>query len=358
MNLGDEVDVVVEDVAFGGDGVARVNGAVVFVPFTALGDRVTVKIIKSGKRFARGLPVACAEEGPGRVVPECRYFGACGGCQYQHLDYATELKVKEKQVRDVLTRIGGVGNVEVSAIYPSPVPYGYRNRITVHRQDGRLGFHAIDGRTVVDIDRCAIASDAVNDRLTKLRSTGLARDHYSVREPGLEMEVFYQTNRFLADSFQKLVVEQVPASASGVVDAYCGTGFFTHPLSRRVGSVVGIESNARAAELARREVGPGTTILVGEVEVRLVEAREILAEGSVVLVVDPPREGLSARVKELVGELDWARVIYVSCNPATLARDLKELRPIWVPTQVTPIDLFPRTAQVECVAVLDRSIRS
>ncbi|MFQ3671647.1 MAG: TRAM domain-containing protein, partial [Verrucomicrobiia bacterium] len=164
MKLGEEVEVRIEDVAFGGDGVGRVNGMVVFAPFTAVGDRVTVKVIKTGKRFVRGLPMGCAEEGPGRVVPECPYYGACGGCQYQHVDYPTELAAKTKQLRDVLERIGGVGEVRLGPVVASPEVYGYRNRITVHRQEGRLGFWAIDGKTVVDVERCALASEAVNER--------------------------------------------------------------------------------------------------------------------------------------------------------------------------------------------------
>lgn len=354
MKPGTRLVVSIADLAFGGDGLARHEGAVIFVPFTAVGDEVEVEIIKSGKSFYRAMPVDFTKEGPGREEPRCPYFGACGGCQYQHLAYATELAAKEKQLGDLLERVGGLVGPHVEPILASPQPYGYRNRITVHQEEGRLGFRATDGRTLIDVKSCLIASEAVNRRLAKLRSMAHPREHYSVREPGLEMEVFYQTNRFMPETFVNVVLGTLQEGIGGVVEGYCGHGFFTHPLAKRVKVVVGIESNERSAELARKGAPPNCAILSGEVETLLPEALESLGEHQKAVLLDPPREGLSHRVKDHLLSLASEQLIYVSCNPSTLARDLRDLASVWEPVSFQPVDLFPRTAHFEIVAAFRR----
>lgn len=344
----------ITDIAFGGDGVARQNGAVYFVPFTALGDRIQARVVQESKNFRRAEIVSILEPGPGRTEPPCPYYGNCGGCQYQHVDYPTELAAKSKQVRDTLVRLGKIEDPNVLPIIRSPEPYGYRNRITVHCEQSRVGFRARDGRTLVDVERCALASDEVNAKLKKLRASNHPREHYSVRADDVRGEIFYQTNRFMLDVLKEQILAALSPDMASAVEGYCGIGFFTQPLAAKVQKICGIESNERSVEVAKREAPANAVIFEGTCEQHLPVAREEAGAGPCACVMDPPREGLSARVKDDLKMLDFQQLIYLSCNPATLARDLRDLSSVWKPVSFQPIDLFPQTAHIECLAVCER----
>lgn len=342
------------DIAFGGDGVARQNGAVYFVPFTAQGDRIQARVVKESKNFRRAEIVSILDPGPGRAEPPCPYYGHCGGCQYQHIDYPTELAAKTKQVRDTLVRLGKIENPHILPILQSPEPYGYRNRITVHCEQSRVGFRALDGRTLVDVERCALASDEVNTKLAKLRASNHPREHYSVRADDVRGEIFYQTNRFMLDVLKEQILAALAPEMASAVEGYCGIGFFTQPLAAKVQRICGIESNERSVEVAKREAPANAVIFEGTCEQHLPMARDQVGAGPCACIMDPTREGLSARVKDDLMSLDFQQLIYLSCNPATLARDLRDMSAVWKPVSFQPIDLFPQTAHIECLAVCER----
>src|SRR6185437_13807835 len=151
--------------AFGGKGVARDEGKAVFVPYTIEGEIVSAEIVRAKKQFAEAELVEVKESSPHRVSPECPYFGRCGGCAYQHIDYEHQLAIKWRQVRDVLQRIGKFKEIPVRPIIPSAKQYGYRNRITVHAQDGMIGFFRRDSHRLIDIAECPISCDEVNSAL-------------------------------------------------------------------------------------------------------------------------------------------------------------------------------------------------
>ena len=165
------VDLKIEDVAFGGKGVAREQGKAVFVPYTIEGELVSAEIVREKKQFAEADLVEVKESSPNRVAPECPYFGRCGGCAYQHIDYQHQLAIKWRQVRDALQRIGKLKDVPMRPIIPSPRQYAYRNRITVHAQDGVIGFFRRDSHRLLDIERCPISREEVNRALAALRAT-------------------------------------------------------------------------------------------------------------------------------------------------------------------------------------------
>ncbi|MGH7983693.1 MAG: class I SAM-dependent RNA methyltransferase, partial [Candidatus Udaeobacter sp.] len=155
------VDLRIEDVAFGGKGVAREEGKAVFVPYTIEGEIVSAEIMREKKQFAEAELVEVKETSPHRVEPRCPYFGRCGGCVYQHIAYEHQLAIKWRQVRDALRRIGKLQDVPMRPIIPSSRQYAYRNRITVHAQDGVIGFFRRDSHRLIDIERCPISSDEV-----------------------------------------------------------------------------------------------------------------------------------------------------------------------------------------------------
>src|ERR1700730_10381913 len=161
------VDLKIEDIAFGGKGVGRENGKAVFIPYTIEGEKISARIVREKKQFAEAEIVDLLERSPDRVEPPCPYFGWCGGCAYQQIAYEHQLAIKWRQVRDVLQRIGKLKDIPMRPIIPSPVQYAYRNRITVHVQDGVIGFFQRDSHRLIDIERCPIAMNEVNRALAE-----------------------------------------------------------------------------------------------------------------------------------------------------------------------------------------------
>src|SRR5881296_3328483 len=200
------VDLEIKDIAFGGKGVGREKGKAVFVPYTIEGETVSAEIVREKKQFAEAELVEIKQASPDRVEPQCPYFGRCGGCAYQHISYENQLAIKWRQVRDALQRIGKLRNVPMRPIIPSPKQYAYRNRITVHAQDGVIGFFRRDSRRLIDVEHCPISRDDVNHALSELRAQQQVRDgHYTLRASP-SPRVFSQTNAAVANALRELIV--------------------------------------------------------------------------------------------------------------------------------------------------------
>lgn len=337
----------IEDVAFGGKGVAREGGKAIFIPFTIDGETVSAEIVREKKKFAEAEVVAVIQPSPHRVVPECPYFGRCGGCSYQHMDYEHQLAVKWRQVRDILQRIGKLKDVPLRPIIPSPLAYRYRNRITVHVQDGIVGFYRRDSHRLLDIERCPIAMDEVNHALAELRAARPREGHYSLRADAAAPRIFAQTNDAVAASLRELVVQMVPPGRKLLVDAYCGAGFFAKALLDRVERVIGIDWDRFAIDAAKQNATPKETYRAGDLDMELDQILEKNGGSDTVLIVDPPATGLTPIVRETIFRSAPETVVYVSCNPSTLARDLSELSQRFTVESVTPLDMFPQTAEIE-----------
>src|ERR1043166_2619710 len=215
------VDLRIEDIAFGGKGVGREQGKAVFVPYTIESELVSAEIVREKKQFAEAELVEVKKSSPDRVRPECPYFGDCGGCAYQHIDYEHQLAIKWRQVRDALRRIGKLKAVPMRPIIPSPLQYAYRNRITVHAQDGVIGFFRRDSHRLIDIERCPISRDEVNHALAALRAQEYVRDgHYTLRAAS-EPRVFSQINDEVAQTLRDLIIDLIPPNQDLLIDAYC-----------------------------------------------------------------------------------------------------------------------------------------
>jgi 23S rRNA (uracil1939-C5)-methyltransferase len=343
------VDLRIEDVAFGGKGVAREQGKAVFVPYTIEGELVSAEIVREKKQFAEAELIEVKEMSPHRVTPECPYFGRCGGCAYQHISYEHQLAIKWRQVRDALQRIGKLKDVPMRPIIASPRQYAYRNRITVHAQDGVIGFFRRDSHKLLDIEQCPISREEVNRALGELRARSYVRDgHYTLRA-GSEPRVFAQTNEEVANALRDLVVDLLPPNHGVLIDAYCGAGFFAKALLGKFERVIGIDWDKFAIDAARENAIAKETYVAGDVEEAL---RRNAFPSSSAVIVDPPATGLSANVRKAIIELAPPTLIYVSCNPPTLARDLRELQEKFTIESVTPLDMFPQTAEIEVLVHL------
>ncbi len=466
---GDVLSLTIDDLAFGGEGVGRADGYVVFVPGGVPGDRLRVRLEQARSRFGRGAIEAVEAPSPHRVEAPCPYFGRCGGCRLQHVDYAAQLAFKRKQVADALERLGGLSGFELRPILGAADTYGYRNKMefTVARGDklplpsgeragvrgqetrGDLivGLHEADRYdSVLDVERCLLQSDGMNALLDEARrffvehgltayeqdgGEGLlrflmlregrrtgelmanvvtaapavselaplaqrlaarvpqtssvvmnvnpkkasvavgveehllgGRDHIRESIGGLTFQVsansFFQTNTVQAERLFELVLDSTGLTGGEtVIDLYSGTGAISLLLARRCRWVYGVEITQAAVDDAALNAAANAisncTFLAGEVRFVLPSliAKGVTAE---VVVADPPRAGFHPKALHALLTLAPARIVYVSCNPSTLARDAGELvrggyRLQWV----QPVDMFPHTPHIEAVARLERA---
>jgi tRNA/tmRNA/rRNA uracil-C5-methylase (TrmA/RlmC/RlmD family) len=359
----------IEDVAFGGNGVGRENGKAVFVPFTIDGETVSAEIVREKKKFAEAEPIEIREPSAHRVAPECPYFGRCGGCSYQHIDYEHQLAIKWRQVRDVLHRIGKLRDAPMRPIIPSPIAYRYRNRITVHALDGVVGFFRRDSHRLIDIERCPISTDEVNFALAELRAQRVRDGHYTLRASS-GTRVFSQTNDVIANTLRDLIATLVPPDQKLLIDAYCGAGFFAKALLDKSERIIGIDWDTLAIAIAQQNATAKETYIAGDVGVELEQVGAVHLNrparannigssglrpiGSTTLIVDPPATGLTPNVRSVILHMAPPTLIYVSCNPPTLARDLSELQQEFNIQSVTPLDMFPQTSEIEVAVHLTR----
>jgi tRNA/tmRNA/rRNA uracil-C5-methylase (TrmA/RlmC/RlmD family) len=371
LAVGDKRTLIVSDIAFGGEGVARFEDFVIFVPFVALGEEIEAEVTEVKKRFARAKLLSVVKPSPERVAAPCRYFGQCGGCQYQHLAYDTQLRMKRKQVCDLFQRIGGLDAALVSPVVPCPSPYGYRNRIMIRsqwdkfKQGLNLGYIRADNRLVVDIEECLIAEPALNRQIREVRSNPPPKGGLKVvlRIPPEGWHVppdsFFQNNFFMLPKLVGTVRSLLRQSGTRhLADIYCGVGFFSIELAEDVDSFVGVEYDRMAVKAARQNASTRGRLngefVAGDAQEFLPGILAKLSAATTTVLLDPPRKGCAPSMLEVLRQIRPAQVIYISCHPATMARDLNVLceQSVFKLAQVVPLDMFPQTAHVECVADL------
>lgn len=385
------VTVRLEEIAYQGAAIGREDGRVVFAEYGIPGEEVVVAIERERRDYSLGRVIEVHGASPERIEPPCPYFGVCGGCQWQHIRYEHQLVLKQRVVSQQLQRIGKFENPPVSATVPSPQQFGYRNhaRFSVDGQ-GNLGFISRPGHgyRFLRIDECRIMHPKINEILSRLQDRAHVKHQLMVRygvntgsllvhpnvsqleqtipsgQPYFEEAVlgyrfriaassFFQTNTGVAERLIELVLERVaPTGREIVVDAYAGVGTFAAFLAPRVARVIGIEESPSAVNDARVNLDR-----FENVEYLMAKVEQVLGRLAVrpdVVILDPPRVGCAPEAITGVLMLRPPKIIYVSCDPATLARDLRKLcdggyRLI----NVTPLDMFPQTYHIESVATLE-----
>ena len=371
MQIGEIVTFTIHDIAFGGEGVGRINDFVVFVPFVLIGEEVEAELTEVKKNFARAKLVRVVRPSPDRVQAPCPYFGACGGCQYQHIAYETQLRIKHKQIADLFERIGKISRDVIAPVIPCPQPYGYRNRVMIRTQWNKpeqklnIGFVRWDCGLVEDIKACQIAEPPINEQIEHVRAHPPPKGGIKIvlRIPPENWEVprdsFFQNNFFLLPELVKTARNFLAGGgARHLIDLYCGVGFFGIELADLVDSFVGVEYDQQAIKSARRNLvlhqRTNGDFISGDVEQVVPDLLKKFSPGATSLLLDPPRKGCPRELLELLRRERPSQIIYVSCHPATMARDLNVLCAdgVFNLMQVVPLDMFPQTQHVECVAEL------
>jgi 23S rRNA (uracil1939-C5)-methyltransferase/tRNA (uracil-5-)-methyltransferase len=373
------------------------GGWVVMVPFTLPGERVRARVFRNHKNFSEADLVAVLRPSPDRVDPTCPLFGKCGGCQYQHLNYAGQLEWKRRQVAELLQHMAGV-EFPVALVIASPREYGYRSKITPHFNPPRagepmpIGFLRQGTRfDIVDVPRCPIATEAINLRLGAVREAVHARrDSYTrgatlllreasgavttdydavitetiAREGAAPLQLhflardFFQNNPFILPAFTRYVRDQAAGTgARFLVDAYCGSGLFALSAAGAFERVAGVEiseSSVRfAQENARANNIANATFLAADAAAIFANLDPAFTPADTAVVIDPPRKGCDEAFLQQLFAFGPRAVVYVSCDPATQMRDLRYfIAAGYRLTAVQPFDLFPQTRHLECVLTL------
>lgn len=357
--------------AFGGSGVGRCDGKVVFIPLTAPGETVRFRVVSDEGRFEKGEVAEVVTPSSQRVTPRCSVFGSCGGCQWQHLDYAEQLRSKEAILQEALHRV--VSSFQMLPIIPADHPWNYRHRIQL-KSDGRnIGFYGRGNHQVIPFEQCEIADPLLNEEVKKIRTNqeDLGEEFELCVEGGVVQRlkrtgserVFSQVNTLQNQKLRDEVVDFVFGRADhaftrqkNVVELYAGSGNLTFSLAQRAGRVVAVEENRAAVErlvevcvserLSHVECVTGTA----EWGLKKLYRRQFPID---VLILDPPRSG-AKDLLDLILVMKPRAVVYVSCDPTTLARDIKGLARGYRLNKVRPIDMFPQTYHIESVSELVR----
>ena len=348
-----------------GKGVARLNdGRVVFVRGAARGDVLEIILTKELRGNANADIVGVKEPSPHRIEPDCRYYPICGGCDFRHITYEEELNAKQQRVNDALTRIGGLSARAPEILYTGDVDH-YRNKATFHSDGKSSGFYKSNSREIVPVDHCLLLKNDLNDILKSFNFNGDITLHSGQRQPGdpiiEEMDglVFNVTGFFQVNTaaalllFQKASEFASMSKHESLIDLYCGVGALTLFVGRDAGYALGVEQNSAAVVYARENAKQN-----GLSHIEFICADAAAWETEIphpdCVIVDPPRKGLSRGTIQRILSLSPNRIVYVSCDPATLARDLRLLSGYAI-EEVCAVDMFPRTANVECCCLLQNS---
>ena len=386
--IGETLNVTIEKIVPNGYGLAFAENLTVFVPLAVAGDRLRVRIYQTKNKTAFAEIVEIIDSSDLRIEPPCEYFGRCGGCDFQQMNYENQLAAKVSIIKDCLTRIGKINYEKEIEIIPSPLPFNYRSRAQWHidTQRKKVGYFQRNSHKVIDVEHCPILTEDLQMILTEVRETidwgSFWSEKISIEAASSDGNVsiysdemiepteqisfeakgekyfysaksFFQGNPFL---IEKLLELALPNSAGKIaLDLYCGVGLFTLPLGRKFEKVIGVEANKDAIDFAEKSA---ENARLENVEFYAEAVDDFLDENKIsdvdFVLLDPPRSGAEKRTIENIIKLNPSKISYVSCEPSVLARDLRILIDNGYSIEsISALDLFPQTHHIETVVQLN-----
>jgi 23S rRNA (uracil1939-C5)-methyltransferase len=370
----------IEKLVYGGAGLARTDQGVVFVPRTSPGDVVDVEIVAQKKDYATGRIIEVLEPSPDRQEPYCPNYATAGCCHWQHIRYDRQVDYKEGILRETLRRVGHFEWNNAIERLTGP-DRNYRLRATFHVTNGRLGFIRENTNVIVPIRSCSSLVSELNDFIGTvdpgpaqevhaisapevvssfvldggiIQRSGRATMHINNVQYLVTADTFFQANRFLLAAMVNEVLQQAGSSPGNVLDLYAGVGFFSIPVARVAKEVIAIESSRTAVRLAQENARINQTWQLRSVEGQVDATLRAAGLHPNVVILDPPRTGCGVETANQIAGLKPNRIVYVSCNPATFAREAAafiakgyELR------RVALVDQFPNTYHIELIALFE-----
>lgn len=395
------MEVIITDFNHTGEGIGRIDGKIIFIPKTIPGDIVLVKDIKDFKSYYKGTVDKVITPSPDRIPPKCPYYDLCGGCDLLNINYSNQLSYKQNKVKNILKKYA---NIDIDLeILSSQKEYGYRNKITLQVENGKLGLYQQNSNTLVEIDECLLVSTNVNNlikiiknnldlslvsnimireykdnlmlqfigninksnvinQLSKYTKVIYLNDLLLYGDKNLEVKLgnykykvspssFFQVNYESATKLYDKIIEYLGPDNNKVLDLYCGTASIGIYISNYCKEITGIEINSSSVKDANENIKLNNLnnikVLKGDVGKLLTTKDKYDA-----IIVDPPRSGLDKKTKETLLKIKSKKIIYVSCDPITLARDLNTLKELYDIKDITLVDMFPNTYHVESVVWL------
>ena len=360
-------EVIIEGYDHQGQGIARINNKVIFIPNTIKGEVAKIKIIQDKKKYAIGEVISLVKESPIRVKSQCPYFEKCGGCDFLHLHYSEQLRYKYDKVSNIIVKYTKL-DIPIKDIVPSDKQFHYRNKVTFQEQGKQIGFFDKKSHNIIAIDACLLLDEKLNEYLKRdkvsslvLRTNGkevLDNDGTIIKIIGdmkfaVSLSSFFQVN----DNVTYKMYEQIKKYANGskkdnLLDLYCGTGTIGIYLSKTVGQALGIEINEKAIVDANKNKKLNNISNINFMASDVSNVIDKLDFKPSIIIVDPPRAGLDQKTIAAIIKMRPQKLIYTSCDPMTLARDLNCFKEDFNIIEITPFDMFPNTHHIECVCLL------
>lgn len=352
-------------------GIAYINNKICFVTNALPNELVEIEILKEKSKYFEAEVISIIEPSIDRIEVDCPYYEKCGGCNLRHLSYAKENEFKKNKVQEIINHIGKL-DIKVNDIIYGP-EFNYRNKVTLHNSKNKIGYYKKGTKNIISIDKCLLLDDLINNNIMNIKpslkdiiirtsndgKSILMNDDSSIitnignRKYYVSRESFFQINKYLTKDLYDLIRNNIDKKYNKCLDLYCGTGTIGIYICDLVNEIIAIdynESNINDANKNKKLNNiSNINFICDKVENKIGTFKDID-----LVIVDPPRAGLDNKTKKYLNEINPERIIYVSCDPVTLARDLKDLSDKYNVLSVTPVNMFPRTYHCESIAVLER----
>ncbi|MCB9025655.1 MAG: class I SAM-dependent RNA methyltransferase [Bdellovibrionaceae bacterium] len=366
LKIGQQLTVKIENLSFGGGrGVARHQGFVLFIPFVLPGEEVLVEVVKVKKSFGEAKVIEILNSSSKRVPAPCPYFTHCGGCTWQHIEYSEQTKIKESLLKNFLKDFP---SIEWLPIVPCSKIYHYRNRIQLHKLGSQIGYFKRSEQNLIAIDDCKIAEELINEYLPTLSSLEDGRyevykdtlghiDHRKQNEKS-EALMFSQVNSWQNQELLSHCKEWISdLNGTSLLELFCGAGNFTFPIAEEFPhlKIIAIDGSKKLIQLARKkELNENLQFVQGDLKTKILP-RIVKNKKVDIILLDPPRVGCSEKLLDDIVALKADSLIYISCNPSTLIRDLKILKKKgYEPKKSQAFDMFPQTDHIESMTLVSR----